>query len=124
MPLPKTSPWFGPCKITVKWDGFKPSKEEGVIHGRLAVVKCPDDPYWYVVHLGTGLLAALFQTEEDAKKVAEHLWSRCCLAFRLEDRGEFNAKMRESYRWVVKWVRHMREVGCWVDPEPYQREAA
>ena len=74
--------------------------------------------WWSVTHVGTGLQTAAAATESDALRIAELLWSRVCLAYRLGTVEEVLARLPE---WIKAWVWSMRDGdGRWTDPTPFQ----
>lgn len=115
IPIP-ASPWK-PGKVRVVTDEEEESYFDGLILGGISVRQGIANPsQWYVASQTAGLLICTVSSEEDAKRIGEYLWGKCCLAFREQTVEKITARLP---LWVKPWVRECRKRKGWVDPTPF-----
>ena len=111
--------------VTVLWSINPTSKQTTELcqtHGLIAVHPSIDhESYhrkgmWCVTSVSCGACFAAVRTEEDAKRIALFLWSKCAMELREKD---WRALRTILPKWVKPWILTCKSEQAYVDPAPF-----
>lgn len=95
-------------------DGSNPPATGEVVGTLLITLKeYSDGPTHDILHMPTGLRVCFADSREDAIRIAQVLWSRCCLAMREKEGKKVVAKCPP---WVKDWLFTCRTAAAYITP--------
>lgn len=97
-------------------------KIEADIYGGVAVHRCRNaEGIWGVASVNCGALICWIPDQKEARKVAETLGRKCCVALKEKTKEEIIAKLQ---RWVLPWAKECIDQKKWLDPSTFQERAS
>ena len=93
-------------------------KIEADIYGGVAVHRCRNaEGIWGVASVNCGALICWIPDQKEARKVAETLGRKCCVALKEKTKEAIMAKFQP---WVLLWAKECIDLKRWTDPVEFQ----
>lgn len=74
----------------------------------------PEEDHWAITAASTGDRITRVSTEEDALKIGQLLWNKCCLALREKTK---EGMLKRLPKWVKPWILSCFRSGAYEEPD-------